>query len=184
MREDDPPAATISLYGEMKRLGERLGRHFAERAGMSFAALRYSGVFGPRPASDGASGRGMSLARHLLMETAGGTDADLDFVDGSETVHLTYVTDAAEATVRALTNPSLAHTIYNIGGPADGHLSLKDFHAALKRVMPGAGDARFGAKPGAKSAGPLDTARMRDDLGWEPRFGVEAGLRAALGLDA
>lgn len=184
MRENDPPAATITLYGEMKRLGERLGRRFAERAGMSFAALRYSGVFGPRAASGGSSGRGMSLARHLLMETATGADADLDFVDGTETVHLTYVADAAEATVRALTNPRLAHALYNIGGPADGYLSLRDFHAAVKRVVPGAGSARFGAKSGAKSAGPLDTARMRDDLGWEPRFGVEAGLRSALGLDA
>jgi UDP-glucose 4-epimerase len=184
MREDDPPAAAITLYGEMKRLGERLGRRFAERAGMSFAALRYSGVFGPRAASGGSSGRGMSLARHLLMGTADGTDADLEFVDGTETVHLTYVADAAEATVRALTNSSLAYTIYNIGGPVDGHLSLRDFHAAVRRVVPSAGDARFGAKPGAKSAGPLDIARMRDDLGWEPRFGIEAGLRLALGLDA
>ena len=178
MREDDPPPAQVTLYGEMKRLGERLGAQFAKLAGMEYAALRYSGVFGPRDPSSGASGRGMSLARHLLIETAGGRDAELDFVDGSETVHLTYVADAAEATVRALTNAGIAHALYNIGGPAENHLSLKGFHAAVKRAAPMAGAAHFGPRPGAKGA------RMRDDLGYAPRHSVEDGVKMALGIGA
>ncbi len=176
MREDDPPAPQISIYGEMKRLGERLGIQYAAKAAMSFAALRYSGVFG----TGGASAPGMSLARHMLMETAAGNDAELDFVNGEELAHLTYVADAAEASYLALTNAKLGYPIYNIGGPAENHISLKGFHAAVRHAQPGAGNARFGTQPGAKPAGPVDITRMRDDLGWSPRYGVEAGIKAAL----
>lgn len=174
MREDDPPAPSISLYGEMKRLGERIGRQFAALSNMEFAALRYSGVFG---AGD-ESAPGMSLARQLLMRSADGNDVELDFVSGDETVHLTYVADAAEATVRALTNPRLGHDVYNIGGPAGNYLSLRDFHTAVRRLAPAAGHAGFSGA--ARGAGPLDITRMTEDLGYTPRFSVEAGLGEAL----
>lgn len=174
MHEDDAPSPSISLYGEMKRFAEMLGIRYSALHGLEFAALRYSGVFGPR----GAGGAGMSLARHLLVQTCDGRDVTLDFVSGNETVHLTYVADAANATVRALTNRSLSHHVYNVGGPSENYMSLCEFHAKVRSLVPGAGHAVFTGA--ALSAGPLDTGRMRLSLSYEPQYSVEEALRLTI----
>lgn len=174
MGEDDPIGPSISIYGVQKRLGEMLGMRFAAIHGFEFAALRYSGVFGPGD----VTGAGMSLARHLLIKSADGDDVTLDFVSGDEKVHMTFSQDAAEATVRALTRDRLGHAVYNIGGPPENYLSLKQFHALVGKIVSSAGAAIYSGK--ARSAGPLDTSRAQADLGFVPVYDVETALRTML----
>jgi len=174
MREDDAPAGSISLYGLQKLMGEKLGRRHAEAGGFSFAALRYSGIFGPqRP-----SGAGMALARHEILNTANGADVRIDFVSGEETCHLTYIDDAVEATMRALFAADLRYDVYNVGGPEGNFLSLRALHDLVRGIVPSAGDAVFTGQ--ARSAGPLDLGRAREGLGYQPQFGVEDALRIML----
>lgn len=174
MQEDDPPSNSISLYGMQKRLVEVLGHRFASLYGNEFVALRYSGVFG----LGGSAGAGMSLARSLLIKSANGEDVLVDFANGDETAHLTYVLDAAEATVCAMLNVKLSYGVYNIGGPAENFLSLKQMHKQVRSVAPATGQAAFTGK--ARSAGPIDTGRMERDLGYTPRYSVAEALREIL----
>lgn len=174
MYENDAPAASMSLYGLQKRLGEQLGIRFATLNYFEFAALRYSGVFGP----GNVSARGMSLARHLLMKTVSGCDVQLDFVSGDEKTHLTFVDDAVDATLKALLCPKLEHSLYNVGGPEENYMTLREFHRLVHKVVPGAGQAIF--RGSARSAGPLDLSRIANDIGYTPKYGVEAALRKCL----
>jgi nucleoside-diphosphate-sugar epimerase len=170
MREEDPPVAATGLYGMTKRLGEMLGSRYAALHGLTFVSLRYGGVFGPVEVKSA----GMALVRQRIKETARGKDVVVEGANGSERFHLTHVNDAAGATVAAITHPKPAHQVYNVAGPPGNYMSLEEMHAAVRRLVPDAGKAIFSGR--ARSAGPVDTTRLREDLGFAPAVSVEAGL--------
>ena len=174
MREDDPPAAATGLYGMTKRLGEMLGARYAALHGLTFVSLRYGGVFGPVEVKSA----GMALVRQRIKETARGADVVIEGASGSERTHLTHATDAALATLAALTHRRPAHQVYNVAGPEANHMSLEEMHAAVRRLAPRAGRAIFSGR--GRSAGPVDTTRLRADLGFAPAVSVEAGLASDL----
>lgn len=176
MREDDPPSAQTGLYGMTKRLGEMLGERYAALHALQFVALRYAGVIGPGKVHS----PGMALVRQRIKECALGGDVPIEGAGGDERVHLTHVSDAAEATCRALRHPRPRYLVYNVGGPPENYLSLREFHAAVRKLVPSAGAALWRGK--GRSSGPVDTSRMREDLGFAPAVGVAAGLRIDLGL--
>ena len=176
MREDDPPAARIGLYGMSKRLGEMLGERYAALHGLEFVALRYGGVVGPEEVHS----PGMALVRQRIRESAKGKDVIVEGACGDEYVHLTHVADAAEATCRALLHARPAHRVYNVAGPEANYMTLKQFHAEVKKLVPTAGRVVWTGS--GRSSGPLDLARLRGDLGFEPTVSVAQSLAADLGL--
>lgn len=178
MREGDAPSANAGLYGMTKHLGEMIGVRYSSLYGLTFVALRYSGVFGPAEVHSS----GMALVRQKIKECASGRDVVVEGASGNERVHLTHVIDVAEATCRAALHPAPAHPIYNVGGPDGNYAALKEFHAAVKALVPGAGAAVWRGQ--GRSAGPVDTRRLREDLGVEPRVSIAEGLQRDLALRA
>ena len=170
MREEDPPAPSTGLYGMTKRLGEMLGARYAALHGMTFVSLRYGGVFGPVEVKSA----GMALVRQRIKETARGKDVVVEGASGRERFHLTHVSDAAGATLAALIHPKPVHQIYNVAGPDANYCSLEEMHSAVRRLAPGAGRALFSGQ--GKSSGPVDTGRLRTDLGFTPMTSLEEGL--------
>jgi nucleoside-diphosphate-sugar epimerase len=140
----------ISPYGITKLACEHLARAYAGSFGLDVVGLRYFTVYGPRQRPD------MALTR-IVEALAGGSPFEL-YGDGSQSRSFTYVADAVEATIAAMERAS-AGAIYNVGG---GGLELR-------RGRPAAGDVRRTS---------ADVSRIRRDLGWEPRVGLEEGLRA------
>ena len=178
MREDDPPGARTGLYGMTKRLGEMLGERYAALHGLEFVALRYAGVFGPGEVHS----PGMALVRQQIKQCALGRDVVIEGATGEEHSHLTHADDAAEATCRAVLHPKPAHRIYNVGGPPQNWITLREFYSAVRALAPGAGNAIWQGR--GKGSGPVDLSRLRDDLGFTPAVTVDAGLRSDLGLPA
>jgi len=170
MREEDPPSAATGLYGMTKRLGEMLGARYAALHGLTFVSLRYGGVFGPAEVKSA----GMALVRQRIKETAGGKDVVIEGASGAERFHFTHASDAAGATLAALTHPNPGHQIYNVAGPDANYCSLAQMHAAVRRIVPGAGKALF--KGQGRSAGHADTTRLRTDLCYAPSVSLEEGL--------
>jgi nucleoside-diphosphate-sugar epimerase len=174
MREDDSLPAGVSLYGMTKRLGEMLGERFRICFGLEFVALRYSGIFGPGEARS----PGMAQVRERIFECARGADVVVEGASGDERIHLSHVSDAAEATCHALLGVAPKRSIYNVAGPAANHVSLRELHALVRKLVPEAGDAIWTGR--ARSAGPVDTARIAEDFGWAPAVSLEDGLRRLL----
>ena len=178
MRECDPLPADPSLYGLTKQLAESWGERYRARHGVHFIALRYSGAFGPGE----ASGPGMARVRERIFRCARGEDVRIDGASGEERVHLTHVADAAAATCAALMAPMTPpQVIYNVAGPAGNYMSLRELHALVCELVPTAGRATWSSQV-ARSAGPVDTSRIAEDLNWRPAVTVREGLADMLGL--
>lgn len=163
MFEDDPIPADANLYALTKLLGERLGEQYHRLYGLKVLALRYSGIFGGREAATS----GMSQVRSKILLTASGQDVVIDEASGDELIHLTDVSDAAEATCRALFEPAPHYSIYNVAGPKENYISLRDLHSAVRAHRPGCGSIKWMGK--AKSAGLVNTDRLANDLKFIPR---------------
>jgi UDP-glucose 4-epimerase len=170
LTEDIPSHDDVSVYGAAKRLEERLGVAQASLAGSDFIALRYSGVFGPVAPSSG----GMALVRARILSTYSGHPVIIPEASGNERVTLTYVKDAADATVLALEHPRPLYSAYNVAGPAENYLSLNQLYQEVRVLNPFVGMVTFCGQ--AQDLGPVDITRIRSDLDFEPRYSVRKGL--------
>jgi nucleoside-diphosphate-sugar epimerase len=57
-------------------------------------------------------------------------------------------------------------------------VSLRELHALVRELVPDAGAVSWTGR--ARTAGPVDTARIAKDLGWTPAVSLEDGLRRLL----
>jgi UDP-glucuronate 4-epimerase len=168
---EDVVPAPISPYGITKLACENLERAYVKSVGLDAVTLRYFTVYGPRQRPD------MAFTR-IVTALAEGRPFEL-YGDGSVSRGFTYVADAVRATAIAMEHAP-AGAVYNVGGGTEA--SVREAIALCERiagrplevrVLPvAAGDPRRTA---------ADTTRIRADLGWEPRVGLEEGLQAQWG---
>ena len=89
-----------------------------------------------------------------------------------------YATDSAACVAATLEAPKLGYPLYNV---STGHrVSLYEMVDAIREAFPDVrfvepipqGDASIGSR-----ASSLDVSRMRDDLGFEPRYDLVSALK-------
>jgi UDP-glucose 4-epimerase len=105
---EDYPTLPVSPYGASKLGAEVYLRTFHAVHGLSYAALRYANVYGPRQDPHGEAGVVAIFARRLLS----GEPARING-DGKQTRDFVYVGDIAEANARALTSDAVGS--FNVG---------------------------------------------------------------------
>jgi UDP-glucose 4-epimerase len=104
---------------------------------------------------------------------AAGEPFDL-YGDGEQSRGWTYVSDVVDATALAMANGS---GTYNVGGAHE--VSMREAIAQFERISGRTLDVRGRpAVPGDQRRTNADTTRIRSELGWEPRVGMEEGLQA------
>lgn len=172
-----PPFATdaradspISPYAATKRAGELLCAAHASLHGMSIVSLRYFTVYGPRQRPDMAIMKFIDRIEH-------GRPIPV-FGDGSARRDFTYVDDAVAGTVRAIerTADGAGHGIFNIGEAAT--ISLADLIGVVERAMGRKAILeRATDQPGDVPVTHADIETSRRELGYEPRIGIEEGVR-------
>src|SRR5207237_1067888 len=96
---EDAPALPVSPYGAAKLASEVYLRTFHALHGLSFAALRYANVYGPRQDPHGEAGVVAIFSQRLIR----GEKARING-DGKQTRDFVYVGDVADANARALTS--------------------------------------------------------------------------------
>jgi nucleoside-diphosphate-sugar epimerase len=161
--------APRSPYGVTKRTCEDLGR-IARHSGIEAVGLRYFTVYGPRQRPD--------MAMRRLCESAHGGPQFRLFGDGTQSRDFTFVDDAVDATVRAMTFADPG-PVLNVGG---GHEAT--MNEVIRIVEEHTGRSldveRTGGQRGDVLRTCADTTRAREHLGWKPAVDLITGLRAEL----
>lgn len=160
----------VSPYGVTKLAVEHLARIYWQSFGVPTVCLRYFTVYGPRQRPD--------MAFNLLIERALAGESFEVYGDGNQTRDFTYVADAVSGTIAAAEHGGLG-AAYNIGGGS--RRSMNSVFDSLGKLLgepirltyhaPRKGDARDTA---------ADISRSRREIGFEPAYEFDAGLKAQL----
>jgi nucleoside-diphosphate-sugar epimerase len=162
----------ISPYAVSKLAAERYCVSFARVYGLETVTLRYFNVFGPR--QDPTSQYAAVVPRFIAAVEAG--EPVPIFGDGEQSRDFTYVENVVEANVLAAKAAEASGQVINIatGEPRSVNALAQTIGDVLGRrvereyLPPRTGDVRDSW---------ADVAEARRLLGWEPRVGLEEGLR-------
>jgi UDP-glucose 4-epimerase len=165
------PQRPASNYGAAKAAAELYGNVYSHVYGMEFVALRYSNVYGPRQDPHGEAGVVAIFTEKMLRDEVPTINGD-----GSQTRDYVYVADVIAANLAALAGPPGA---YNVGTGTE--CDVNELHRRLAQIIGVTGAATHGpAKPGEQRRSCLDASRAASQLGWHPRFSLDAGLAATV----
>jgi UDP-glucose 4-epimerase len=174
-QDEDTPLVALSPYAAAKLAGEFYCQAFAATYGMETVRLRFFNVFGPRQRADSPYSGVIAIFAGAL--TAGRTPTVHG--DGLQSRDFVYVSDVADALIRAADTPGVSGRVYNVG--AGGSVTLLDLvrelNAALgTSVVPTHGAARAGDIRHSRAK----IGRIQADLGYKPRVAFADGLRRTL----
>lgn len=181
IREDDP-LQIGGLYTVAKQAGEHLCRRYQELYGLSAVAGRLGTAYGPMERPTG-SRQSMSQVHSLVHAALEGRPLAIYGADRLRDV--CYIDDVAEAFCALTLAERVSHTLYNVS--AGSAHSLRAIAAAVAELLPGLVWEPVATPEAANlvvhppsERGPMDLSRLRDDLGFTPRYGLREGLAAYL----
>jgi len=168
--DEEHPQKPVTLYGVSKLLGEHYGLVYCQDYGLGFNALRFPIVYGP-----GQSRRGFDSIKEVVEKPVRGLPAKVP-VGGDQTYDTVYVKDVADAIISACFVGKTEHRRFNIGLGAMH--SLREVASIVGRIIPGSiFELGPGLDIGEPVRGPLDITRARAELGYDPKFNLETGVR-------
>jgi UDP-glucose 4-epimerase len=170
---EDHPQYPVSPYGVSKLACERYLHYYNFQFGLSYVALRYANVYGPRQDPHGEAGVVAIFCGNLVSGRTSTINGG-----GEQTRDYVYVEDVARANILALENevPSGA---YNIGTGVE--TSVNRLHHLLleisaKNIPPQHGPS----KPGEQLRSCVDPGLAGRTFDWHAQTDIRAGLQVTL----
>lgn len=166
-----PESAKISPqypYALTKYLGEEILFHWAQVYKLPVVSLRLFNVYGPRTRTSGAYGAvfGVFLAQKLNAQPATVVG------DGSQTRDFIYVTDVADAFVKAASS-DVKNEAFNVGSGSPQ--SINEIASLLKMQK-----VHIPKRPGEPDSTWADIVKIKSQLGWQPKLSFEEGINKML----
>jgi nucleoside-diphosphate-sugar epimerase len=174
-REDMRPDP-LSPYAVAKLVGEYYAQVFTRAFNLETVCLRYFNVFGPR--QDPSSQYSGVISRFISALLTG--ERPVIYGDGEQSRDFTYIANVVDANLRAAETSTGVGQVINV---ANGErVTLNQLLDTLKNIMgrtdieaeykePRVGDVKHSL---------ADITRARQTLGYEPRVGLEDGLRLTI----
>jgi UDP-glucose 4-epimerase len=167
---EDHPQYPVSPYGVSKLAGERYLHFYGVQYGISYAALRYTNVHGPRQDPHGEAGVVAIFSGNL----AAGKSSTING-SGEQTRDYVYVVDVARANVLALEGEA-PNGAYNIGTGIE--TSVNELYERMCRLsgrnLP---PERGPQRPGEQARSSADPSRAARVLNWRPEIDLDTGLK-------
>jgi UDP-glucuronate 4-epimerase len=166
--EDDRIDDPVSPYAASKRGGELALRAAVYTTGIDVAALRFFTVYGPRQRPD--------MAIHKFTKAIDRGEPVLLRGNGETSRDYTYIDDIIDGTVGAIERQRPGFRPYNLGG----------CHGTRLDQLVAAIGAALGKEPRVEVVAELrgdvqhtlaDVSRAHEELGYDPKIGLEEGLR-------
>lgn len=171
-REDMRPAP-LSPYAVGKLVGEYYSQVFTNVYGLETVSLRYFNVFGPR--QDPGSQYSGVISR--FMSALVNEEQPIIYGDGGQSRDFTFVSNVVDANMRAAESSSAVGMVMNV---ANGRqVTLNELLEIMKNVIGKSGQAaRYEpVRVGDVRHSLADISLARSLLGYEPKVGLEEGLR-------
>jgi UDP-N-acetylglucosamine 4-epimerase len=175
-KTEDHIGNPLSPYAVTKLVNELYADVFRKTYGTDSIGLRYFNVFGPKQDPDGAYAAVIPLFIRSILSNR----PALINGDGHQTRDFTFIENVVQANVKAMLFPGpLPHQIYNVAcGERISLNQLWELLKALENTDPGQtyGPSRTGDIHDSLA----DISRIKTDLGYEPSFSVNEGIRLTL----
>jgi nucleoside-diphosphate-sugar epimerase len=175
IRETEP-ASPMSVYGTTKHCAELLTAMYRNVYGLSAATARVSWIYGPPLVPHGFEGPRGPIPYFLRRALRG--EPTREPSGGEFAASFTHVDDCAAGLLALYRAASLEHALYHVG--SGRNYSTAEVAAAVRAAVPGCTlEVGPGTEPWTRYTvmrGPLDCDRMRVELGFAPRLGLEAGV--------
>ncbi|MBK5969061.1 MULTISPECIES: UDP-glucuronic acid decarboxylase family protein [Thiorhodovibrio] len=166
------PIGARACYDEGKRCAETLCFDYARQVGVEVRVARIFNTYGPRMHPN--DGRVVS---NFIVQALKGEPITL-YGDGSQTRSFCYVDDLIEGLVRLMRQDEDTGPI-NLGNPSE--CSVRELAETILRLTGSNSRLEFRPLP---ADDPIrrqpDITRARRVLSWEPRVGLEEGLRETI----
>jgi dTDP-glucose 4,6-dehydratase len=165
------PVGPRSCYDEAKRFAEAITMAYHRQHGLSTHIARIFNTYGPRMQLD--DGR---IVPNFVRQALRGEPLTV-YGDGSQTRSFCYVDDLVEGLL--LLSRSREHMPVNLGNPEE--MTVLEFARRIRDLAGSRSEIRFEPLPedDPQRRRP-DITKARRLLGWEPRVGLEEGLRRTI----
>jgi nucleoside-diphosphate-sugar epimerase len=164
------PVGVRAGYDEGKRFAEALTMVYVRQYRLDARIVRIFNCYGPR--SDPEDGR---LVPNFVSQALSGKPLTV-YGDGSQTRSLCYVSDLVDGLIRVIRAPTATGRVYNVGNPDER--TVLEFAEIIRRSAKSTSDIEFREFISADDPQRRcpDITRIRTELGWEPRIGLEEGM--------
>ncbi|HEV8044259.1 MAG TPA: SDR family oxidoreductase [Rubrobacter sp.] len=170
---EDHPQYPVSPYCVSKLAGERYLHFYAVQYGLSYAALRYANVYGPRQDPHGEAGVVAIFSGNLAADEPSTINGS-----GEQTRDYVYAGDVARANVLAIESEA-PNGAYNVGTGVE--TDVNELYERLRRIsgkdLP---PAHGPGKPGEQLRSCVDHSKAARLLGWRPEVSLAEGLGETL----
>lgn len=167
-QDENHSAQPLSPYGITKLATEKYLHYYEIQYGISYVALRYANVYGPRQNPHGEAGVIAIFATRLLE----GEPCTING-DGKQTRDYVNVHDVVRANLAALEVEG--STIINIGTSVETDVN-ELFRTLRDLIDPACPENHGDAKPGEQKRSVLGISRAKNMLNWEPKVALRDGL--------
>ncbi len=165
----------LSPYAAQKLMGEYYATVFHRCFGLEAVSLRFFNVYGPRQDPSSPYSGVISIFLKRLLERTSPTI----FGDGEQSRDFTYVEDVVGLVIKAANAEGVGGRVFNAGN--GNRYTLNQIWSVLQQIEgvsipaeyapPRAGDVRDSQ---------ADTTAAVQDLGHDPKYSIEEGLRLTL----
>jgi len=162
------PIMPISPYIISKRAVENYLEFYKRAFNLSYVILRYSTVYGPRQ----FTGAMADYIRKLAI----GKQAEM-YGDGEKTRDYVYIEDVIRANLLVLdVSPDFSNPVFNIGTGIE--TTLNDLYKKISEILgKEASPIYLPDRPGEQYRYSVDCSKAKKELGWEPKYNLEEGLK-------
>ena len=158
-----------SPYDEGKRFGDAITKAYERQYGLRNIIIRFFNTYGPRMRGGDFYGRVIDR----FIQQAMHNEPIKVYGDGSQTRSFTYVSDAIDGVMTAITRGAEGE-VYNIGN--DSETRIVDLAKLVRRLAKSRSEICFKDLPeNDPKRRAADITKMRK-LGWEPKITLEEGI--------
>lgn len=167
------PVGPRSCYDESKRFAEAITMVYVRSQALDARVIRIFNTYGPH--SDPLDGR---IVPNFITQALAGKPMTV-YGDGSQTRSLCYVDDLVEGISAAMFTRGTSGEVINLGNPLEH--TVMEYAYIIRRLCDSSSEIQFQPLPQDDPTRRCpDISKARSLLGWEPRIGLEEGLKRTI----